>query len=412
MSILIRNASEVVTPVIGKKANTPEESRELLVQKNCSILVEDGKIAETDAGNITGEITQVIDASGCTVLPGFIDPHTHMIFGGSRTDEFYSRIAGMTYSKILQQGGGITRTARETQMADRNGLFSQTMNRVWDSLSHGATTIEIKTGYSHDLFGELKMLDVMDMIEASGIINVVKTFLGLHFTPPGTDAQAFTDKVISEFLPRLSGRARFADVFCDVGAFSTVDSYRFLDAARKFGFKPKAHVDEIGNIGAIQALNEIGLSSADHILKSSVDQLQLLSRSGGIGVVLPITSYLLDPGNMPNIKKFEDAGLPVAIGTDTSPATYCPDMLFAIYLSVRFCGFSIEQAINSATINAARALSEDRKGAVEKGYDADLIILDTPSYRDIPYKFGTEIVRDVITSGRLVRKNRVNITPA
>ncbi len=412
MSILIRNASEVVTPLKGKRASTPEESRELQVQKNCSILVEDGKIEDTDAGDRTSGSSQVIDASGCTVLPGFIDPHTHMIFYGSRTDEFYSRIAGMTYSKILQQGGGITRTARETQMADRNGLFTQTMKRAWDSISHGATTIEIKSGYSLYLAGEMKMLDVMDMIEATGNINVVKTFLGLHFTPPGTDASTFTDRVISEFLPRLSGRAQFADVFCDAGAFGTDDSYRFLDAARKLGFKPKAHVDEIGNIGAIQALNGIGLASADHILKSSVDQLQLLSRSGGIGVVLPITSYLLDPADMPNIKKFEDARLPVAIGTDTSPATYCPDMLFAIYLSVRFCGFSIEQAINSATINAARALSEDTKGAVEKGYDADLIILDTPSYKDIPYKFGTGIVRDVISSGRLVRKNGVNIPHA
>lgn len=405
MRILLKNASEVVVASSSKDKLDPEESRNLEVIKNCSIMLNERRIEEINVNHGSLDSDKVIDASGCTILPGFIDPHTHMIFAGSRTDEFYSRIAGESYYKVLERGGGITRTAMDTQNATAEELFQQSMARVRDSLMHGTTTIEMKTGYSNDLSGEKKMIEAMERIKSTRMVDVVKTFLGLHFTPRGIGSREYVETVISDYLPAVAKKMDFADVFCDSGAFDIDDSYNFLSSAKKQGLKLKAHADEIANIGALAKLSELNLVSADHLLKSRTDQLELLAKSGGTGIVLPITSYLLDPNDMPGMSKFEDAALPVAIGTDCSPATYSPDMLFAIYLSVRFCGFTIEQAINGATVNAASALSLKNKGTIAVGSDADLIVLNTQSYEDIPYKFGSNLVRDVIHSGKLLMQN-------
>lgn len=402
--IIIRNAEEIVSP-IGNRALNLSDSEEINIIKHSSLSISNGKIEDIGALNGNLGADTVIDAEGCVVLPGLVDPHTHIIFAGTRADEFYRRLNGESYSEIARSGGGILKTARSTAESGFDDLYRQTMERVLYSIQNGTTTLEMKTGYSYDLAGEMKMSSVADRIRSSGLVNVVTTFLGLHFIPEGLNSEEFTERVIQDFLPHMSEHSSFADAFCDTGAFSPEESFRFLNAARSYNLKLKVHADEIENIGSLNMLSKLKLTSADHLLKSTVDQLSLLASSGSVGVVLPITSFYLDSDRMPDAKKFMDSGLPVAIGTDCSPATYSPNMLFAIYLAVRFCGFSINQAITASTLNAAAASGMEGRGIIDENAPADVIIVKAKDYREIPYKFGSNMVRDAIVNGRLVMRD-------
>ncbi|MCL4315066.1 MAG: imidazolonepropionase [Candidatus Thermoplasmatota archaeon] len=402
--ILIRNAEEIVSPT-GTKAVDLNSADEVNITRRSSILISNSRVEGIDVRHGSTDADLIIDAEGCVVLPGLIDPHTHMIFAGTREDEFYRRLHGESYTDIARSGGGILRTARYTSEAGADQIYRQTMERVRSSVMNGITTLEMKTGYSLDLNTEVKMSSVAEMVRSTGIVNVATTFLGLHFVPNGFTSEEFTEKVISEFLPVMSERASFADVFCDSGAFSPEESLRFLRASKSRGMKLKVHADEIENIGSLDMLSGLGLTSADHLINSTVDQLSALAKNGSVGVVLPITSFYLDPAKMPVADRFMKAGLPVALGTDCSPATYAPNMIFAIYLAVRFCGFSINQALTASTLNAAIAVGMEGRGTIAENSHADLIVVKANSYREIPYKFGSDMVKDVVVNGRPVVKD-------
>ncbi|MBT3389841.1 MAG: imidazolonepropionase [Chloroflexi bacterium] len=356
-----------------------------------------------------------INARGRVVMPGLVDPHTHAVWAGDRSAEFEMRIQGKSYMEIMNAGGGIVSTVRQTQAASLEELKTQTRSRLIGMFEQGTTTAEVKSGYGLNTETELKMLQAILELNTEGPLELVPTFLGAHAIPPEykDNADGYTDLVCNEMLPALKdwwqnqpstlNLQPFVDVFCETGAFTLAQSRRILATARELGFPLKIHADEFDNLNGASLAAELGAASADHLVVTSLEDMASLGNSDTVAVSLPCTPFGLAEGHYTSAKDFLDANCILAIATDMNPGTaWCESMQFAIALACRYLRLTPAQAIAAATINAAAAIGKDDKiGSLEPGKQADVLILNAPDYRHLGYRFGSNLAHTIIKKGHI-----------
>jgi imidazolonepropionase len=412
-SMIIHSATQLLTLSGG-----PQRGRELGtlgIIENGAVLFRDEKILAVGA---TAELRAAfpneptLDASGCVVMPGFVDPHTHVIWGGDRAKEYEMRLEGAKYLDILAAGGGILSTVRATRTASIETLIAQTRPRLLRMFAHGTTTVEAKTGYGLQTATELRLLKALLALDDQTPVDIAFTFLGAHAIAPEFkgDPQGYTDQICSLMLPilQLWWEANapnlpppFVDVFCENKAFDIAQSRQILTCAKELGFPLKIHADEFDNLGGASLAVELGAASADHLVKTSDADIAALGKSNTVAVALPCTPFGLAERDYTPANKILDAGGMLALATDCNPGTaWNESMQFAIALACRYMDLTPAQAIAASTINAAHAIRRaDRVGSLEPGKLADMLILSVPDYRHLGYRFGTNLVKQVIKRG-------------
>ena len=400
--ILLKNANELITLKGSNSARKKEEMGDLSIIKNGYMAVKDSKIVDIGK-NLDYNAKKIIDASGKVVMPGFVDPHTHVVFAGSREFELDMKLRGLSYMDILKKGGGIFYTVNETRKATEKNLLRQSKNRLDSMLVHGTTTCEAKSGYGLNTNTELKILKIQNKLNENHKMDIVSTFLGAHAVPKEHSADEYVDIVIDEMIPKMKGLARFCDVFCEKGVFTVEQSRRILESGKRFGLTPKIHADEIVDTGGASLAAEVGAISADHLLMSSDKGLKEMANKDVIGVLLPGTPFSLMQDTYAPARNMIKLGVPVALATDLNPNCWTENMQFIIQLACLNMKMTPAEAITAATFNAACALElNDNIGSLEKGKQADIIILDCPNHKFIPYHFGVNLVKTVIKNGRIV----------
>jgi imidazolonepropionase len=402
VDLLITNANELLTLKGPKKPRKREQMNRLSIIKNGSVAIKNGLIVDVGR-NLRYKAETTIDASGKLVMPGFVDPHTHVVFAGSREFELDLKIAGLPYMEILKRGGGIFYTVNETRKASRTQLLQQSKKRLDTMLLHGTTSCEAKTGYGLNVETEIKMLKVQKNLQENHPIDLVSTFLGAHTIPKDQQASEYIRKVITEMLPKTKGLARFCDVFCEKGVFTVAQSRKILNAGKQYGLIPKIHADEIVDTGGASLAAEVGAISADHLLMSSETGLRAMAQNGVIGVLLPGTPFCLMMQRYAPARRIIDYGVPVALATDLNPNCWTESMQLMIQLACLKMRLTPAEAVTAATFNAACAIGvQDRVGSLEVGKQADCIILDCPNHQFLPYHFGVNLVETVVKKGRML----------
>jgi len=411
LDLLVVNAAELVT-VSGEaqKPRTGKQMQELGIIRDGGLAVKDGQIV---AVGKTADITRaykaedVVSANGKIVLPGFVDPHTHLVFAGSREDEFQMRIAGASYMDVLNAGGGILRTVRETRKASFEKLVEHGTETLDAMLEHGTTTVEAKSGYGLTTKDEVKMLEVVKRLNQLHSVDIVPTFLGAHAVPPEFDnnLQGYVSLVTEEMIPRVAekGLAEFCDVFCEKGVFSLEQTRRILTIGKNSGLKPKVHADEMSCLGGAELAADIGAVSADHLLFSSEEGIRAMADKGVAAILLPAAAFSLMTNRYADARAMIDCGVPVALGTDFNPNCWVENQQLIIGLACHFMKMTPAEAITATTINAAHAVSRaDEVGSLEVGKKADIVLLDAPNHKFLGYRFGVNLVDKVIKNGRIV----------
>ncbi|MEW5937733.1 MAG: imidazolonepropionase [Candidatus Thermoplasmatota archaeon] len=347
---------------------------------------------------------EVVDAEGRLVVPGFVDPHTHLIFAGSREHELTMKLEGMSYLEIMKAGGGIHSTTRRTRDATLENLVEQSVARAERMIAMGTTTLEAKSGYCLETEGEIKMLRAAVEVGKRTGLDVVPTFLGAHAVPPEfADAEQYTEHIIKEMIPRVAreGIARFCDVFCEEGVFDIQQSERILRAAEAHGMGLKLHADEFAPLGGGRLAARLGAISADHLLATPKEDYPVMARAGVIGVLLPAVPYVTMSERVPDAMGMIDAGMPIALATDLNPNCWLESMQMVISLACYRMRMTPSEALCGATINAAHAIGMgDRVGSIEPGKQADLLMLDVHNVDSIPYRWGGNLVKRVWKRGK------------
>jgi len=414
-STVIRNIGQLVTiaqqPIAGATGA-------LQVISDAAIAVHEGVIVwigstdhvgpmfQNDAGTGSDGIT-IVDAQGVVVTPGFVDSHTHLVFAGDRAEEFHLRRAGVSYGELLAQGHGILTTVNATRNADTETLTELAIARLNSMRNYGATTVEAKTGYGLDMITEeacLRILNNLNALETSPAyeysrVRVVPTFLGAHVVPPEYRGRrsAYVDLIVEEMLPSFVGLARFCDVFCEREAFTLDECRRILSRAKALGYALKIHADQLSSSGGAKLAAELGATSADHLDYAGDADLDGLRETGVVATLLPGCSYTLR-SPYPPARRFIDRGLHVALATDFNPGTsYCENMQMMLGLAMSLMGMSLEEALQAATINGARALAlQDVIGSIEVGKRCELALWSIRDYHEIGYHFGVNLIQSVL----------------
>lgn len=413
--MLIHSSSQLLTLAGGPQRGHALGT--LGIIENGAVVVRDEKVV---AVGTTAELRAsfpnepTLDASGCVLMPGFVDPHTHVIWGGDRANEFEMKMAGAKYLDILASGGGIISTVRATRTASIETLISQTRPRLLRMFSHGTTTVEAKTGYGLQTATELRLLKALLALDDETPLDLSFTFLGAHAIAPEfrDNPQGYTDLVCETMLPMLKEwwgthaprlPLPFVDVFCETKAFDLKQSEQILRKAKDLGFPLKIHADEFDNIGGAALAAELGAASADHLVKTSDEDIAVLGRSDTVAVALPCTPFGLAETEYTPAHKLIEAGALLALATDCNPGTsWNESMQFAIALACRYMKLTPAQAIAASTINSAHAIRRsDSIGSIEVGKQADMLILSVPDYRHLGYRYGTNLVRQVIKRGQV-----------
>jgi imidazolonepropionase len=385
--------------------------REVGALTDAAVVVHQGRIQWVGPSNSLDHSrvrdAEEIDCTGMTVLPGFVDCHTHAMFAGSRHDEFAMRAAGRTYQEIAGSGGGILSTVRSTRAATKRDLKRSTSRRLDAMMRHGTTTIEIKSGYGLSESDELKMLDALHELRQEHFATIVPTFLGAHAVPPefADDPDGYLELLVTRLLPFIArkGLSDTCDAFCETGYFSVEQTRRLMRAAQSLGFRLRLHADQLNQIGASSLGAELRAVSVDHLERIDAPGIARLRDAGTAGVLLPGASFFLGGPYAP-ARDLIDGGVPVAIASNYNPGS-C--MSFSVPLMMTIActqmRMSPEEALSAVTMNAAAVLGlADRVGSIEPGKAADLIVYDAPSYRSIAYEFGVNLARKVIKNGVLL----------
>jgi imidazolonepropionase len=410
-SIIIKNASQLVT-CSGFKAKQGKAMSDLHVIDDGAVVIENGVI--TAVGK-TGEVltkfeetgSKTIDATGKAVLPGFVDSHTHFVFAGYRAEEFSWRLRGESYMDIMNRGGGIASTVKATREASREDLIESGKKRLDSMLSFGVTTVEGKSGYGLDEKTEIKQLEVMETLDSLHPVDIVKTFLGAHAVPEDFKGREdkFIDYMTDSVMPQVANRnlAEFCDIFCEKDVFSLEQSKRLLLKAKELGFKLKIHADEISPLGGAELAAGLGAVSADHLLHASDKGIAEMAKGGIVATLLPGTAFSLREPYARG-RYIIDQGCAVAMATDLNPGSCFSESIPLIFiLATLYMDITIEEAVTALTINGAAAIDRaDRIGSIDVGKAGDVIILEFPSYKYIPYHIGVSCVEKVIKNGNLV----------
>jgi len=414
VDLIIKNANQLITlqghseePAAGSKMG------EIGILRNGAVAVNGDRIVAVGETNqvLEGYIGSLeIDASNKVVIPGFIDSHTHLVFAGSREDELDLKIKGASYMEIMQRGGGILRTVRETRSATQEQLVETCRKRVENLIVHGTTTAEAKSGYGLTLEDEIKSLETIQRLNEETAITLIPTFLGAHAIPPefqGRTAQ-FVTLLCETWIPEVARRklAVFCDVFCEKGVFEIEDSRRILESAKRAGLLPKLHADELYPLGGAELAAEVGAVSADHLLFASTSGLAAMRLAGVVATLLPAAPLTLMLDRYADARKIIAQGVPVALGSDLNPGCWLENFQLVIALACYKLRMTPAEALTAATINAAHAVrSGHLVGSIEVGKKADLLILEAPDYRFLANRFGSNMVGTVVKNGRVVAKN-------
>jgi imidazolonepropionase len=408
MVSVIRAAAQIVCVTCDRLPGRSLTELELI--KDGAVVVRNGRIdwiGPTATLPSLPRDTEVIDATSKTVIPAFVDSHTHLVFAGSREDEFEQRLRGSTYQEIAAGGGGINATVRCVREASKDELKLMARRRLDRLLTFGVTTVEVKSGYGLNVADEIKCLEVIAELNAEGPLELVPTFLGAHAVPPEfrSDREGYLRLLTDEMLPEVArrGLAEFCDVFCDTGAFSLAESERVLRRAADLGLRLKLHADELTPLGGAELAARMGAVSADHLLCVTDAGIEALAAAGTVATLLPGTAFFLGVDYAP-ARRLIDRGVRVALASDCNPGT-CPTENLPLIgtMACTQMGMLPAEALTALTLNAAAAVGRaDRLGSLEVGKQADLVILDVPDYRQLFYHFGVSHVWRVVKRGRVV----------
>lgn len=409
--ILLHHIATLATIAGSNGPRVGSALRDIGALEDASVLVENGVVRWVGRSNALDVSTvhdaEEIDCTGRTVLPGLVDCHTHAMFAGSRHDEFALRSAGSSYQEIADHGGGILSTVHATRAASKRELKRLTEARLDAMMRHGTTTVEIKSGYGLTEEDELKMLDAIRELRAEHYATIVPTFLGAHAVPPefAEDIDGYMDLLVERLLPYVARKhlAEFCDVYCETGYFSIAHARRLLTAALREGLRVRLHADQLTQVGASALGVDMGATSVDHLEYVDDASIRLLRASSTAGVLLPGASFFLGGPYAP-ARTLIDAGVAVAIASNFNPGS-CMSYSLPLMMTIACTQMhmSPEETIVATTINAASVLGlADRLGSIETGKEADLIVVDVPSPRSIPYEFGVNLVQRVIKRGVLL----------
>lgn len=408
---IIKNV-KIATP-IGHEARKGSAMSELRYVDNGIIVIVDGVIEYSgEESECPGELLalhtyEFTDAGGRLAIPGFVDSHTHLIFGGYRPDEFSWRLKGDSYMSIMERGGGIQSTVNSTRAASPEEISSKTSWLIGKMVEMGVTTVEAKSGYGLDKATERMQLEAIKAVQedVASPLNVVATFLGAHAVPTEYKGRTsdYVDYIIREMLPEFRDLAKFCDVFCEKNVFELEDSRRLLKAARELGYELKLHADEIVTLGGGELSAELKAVSADHLLHVSDEGIRRMAEAGVVATLLPLTAFALKEPFAP-ARKFIEAGAAVALATDLNPGScFSGSIPLTIALACIHMNMSIEETLTALTLNGAAAVGmADRIGSIEKGKLADIVILEFDNLNYLPYYVGMNCVRTTIHNGRVV----------
>lgn len=410
MKLLVKNIRSLVgVEYMSKLRLQGRQMTELNTIDNAWLLVKDGRFAQfgsvEDGMPLLEDIDEIVDAEGGMVLPSWCDSHTHIVFAGSREREFVDKINGLSYEEIARRGGGILNSADLLHQTSEEELYSQAMRRLDEVIHKGTGCIEIKSGYGLNLEDELKMLRVIKRMKETSRAKIVSTFLGAHAVARGMSQDEYVSLVVDEMIPEVGRQqlADFVDVFCDRGFFTPKDTTRILEAAAKWGMRPKIHADELASSGGVEVGVKHGALSVDHLESMTEEEIEILRGTDTMPTVLPGTSFFL---NMPygKARKMIDAGLGVAVASDYNPgSTPSGDMKFVVSLACIKLRLQPNEAINAATLNGAYAMGLSAEyGSIAKGKVANFFITHpVPSVDFIPYAYTTPIVKKVVLAGEM-----------
>lgn len=403
-TLLVKNPSQILSPQTGVYHGPGLSSPNTLTGQ--SIYIQDGFIDSIAPlsqleSRAHADDAIIIDATNKAVIPGLIDSHSHLVFGGNRADEFAQRTAGATYEDIAAQGGGIARTVNATRHTSKAELKDLAHERLTHALHHGTTTMEVKSGYGLDLETELKMLEVVAELNQEHPVDLIPTFLGAHAIPKGKQKSTYIREVL-DMLPQMANLASFCDVFCEQGYFTPAETIAILEEAKRHGMSPRLHANQFHSIGCIEAAIELGAASVDHLEVLTDEEIDLLAKTNIACVMLPGVSLFLDIPFAPG-RRIIDAGCSPVLASDFNPGSNMSMSLqMVMSLACMRMGISVPEALACVTQNAARALQLEKVGCIEEGWQADLLILHEANYEEMPYFYGKNHAFAIIKKGMLV----------
>lgn len=399
--VIIKNIGSLILPKKSDKALRGAAMDELTIIHDAMVVIDDGKIVYAGVETDSYEAKSTIDAEGMVVSPALVDPHTHVVHGGSREHEAALKRQGVDYLKILEMGGGILKTVEQTRAATEQELFDKASKNITRMIQHGVLTIESKSGYGLDKENELKQLKVSKVLEESFPVEMKHTFLGPHAIPKGRESEEFLDEMI-ELLDDVKEYADFADIFTETGVFTVEQSRKYMEAANNKGFKVKIHADEIDPLGGLELAIEQNAISADHLVAASETGKTQLADSDTVAVLLPGTTFYLGKDKYADARGMIDQGGAVSLATDYNPGSCVTDNLQMI---MAIAGLKLKmtpnEIWNAVTVNAAHAIGSER-GTLDAGDGANLVIWDAPNHEYIPYHYGVNHAHTVIANGKVV----------
>ncbi|OQX52373.1 MAG: imidazolonepropionase [Candidatus Cloacimonas sp. 4484_209] len=408
--VLIENIGQLLTIPSPGRPISRISIKSLGIIENGYVAIKNGRIISVGKGKYRGKVKRSIDANGGIVLPGFVDPHTHLIFAGTRAHEFAMRLKGKSYLAIMKEGGGIKSTVKSTRSAKKSELMNIAKRYLDNALCWGTTTVEVKSGYGLSTSEELKILEVIALLQKKHPIDLIPTFLGAHDIPEEftNNRGKYVKAILTEMLPEIAKRklATFCDVFCEKGVFSKADTKKILKTASSYGLFAKIHADEFSHTSVCKICKEVDITTCDHLLYTRIEDLKLMGKAGTIAVLLPGANLFLMKRKRPPVDKMRKLGVPIAIGSDFNPGSSpIISMPVIISLACLLYGLTPEEAIIGATINAAWAVKkEDEVGSIEPGKFADITIMSIKNYEELPYWFATNQIKYVLKKGKIVNK--------
>lgn len=412
---ILINLNEVFSPNDIGRPLRGEEMNEATVLKNGYIAIADGKILEVGEGdaweNLKGDDTEIVDLTGKVAAPGLIDAHTHLVYGGSRENEFAMKLNGMSYLEILEAGGGILSTLKATDSASFDELYDKTRDLLEHMLVHGVTSVEAKSGYGINLETEVKELEVLKKLNEQFPTELITTFMAAHVIHDKykDNPDEYVDIVI-DMMPEIAKRnlAEFCDVFCEKDVFTAEQSKRILEAAKKNGLKPRIHSDEIENIGGVNVAAEVGAVSAEHLMVVDDEEIKTLAENNVIGNLLPGTTFSLMVDTYAPARKMLDEGMAITLCTDSNPGS-CPtaNLQFIMQLGCLEMKLTPIEVYNAVTINAAYSVDRAKTiGSFDKGKRANIAVFDAKTLDYTLYFFATNLIHQVYIDGEVVVEDR------